>query len=120
MGFKRVPKAVQILICMAYIVGVLGVYLSLEINEFLGLVSYLCLIISMRCDNINALRLWGAAAGTIFVVQFIIADMPLINILAQTGLVIYGIYKAVQGTKEEKNFTKVDFSDKVVQGKGII
>ena len=66
---------------------------------FLGVAAYSFLIYSMSQHNIVKLRIFGALAGLCFTLQFIIADLPFINIFGQGALVIYGLYQAYQESK---------------------
>ncbi len=66
----------------------------MSISAVLGTCAFLCLIYSMSQHDIVKLRIWGAIAGACFCFQFIIEDMPFINIAGQGGLVVYGIYQA--------------------------
>ena len=106
MGFREMPLMVQLLVGLCCLFCLFGMALAIinlvGIQQFLGVLSYVFLITSMTQENIIKLRLWGACAGTCFVVQFALSDLPVINVIGQGGLVCYGIYKAyreIQGKK---------------------
>lgn len=79
------------------------IFTTFSFRDILAIITYLLLIVSMTQENIIKLRLWGACAGTCFIVQFLLSDLPIINVIAQVGLVGYGLYKAYREYKEEKN-----------------
>ena len=68
--------------------------------DFLGLLAFIFLIVSMHQDNIIKLRLWGVLSGVCFLLQFLLIGNMFINVLGQLGLVIYGLYKAHREIKK--------------------
>jgi len=106
--WKRMPHSIQLLISvlLSFCGYGLGLYVfnTYSINEVLAVLSYSFLIVSMTQHDIVKLRLFGACAGICFVVQFSLSDLPIINVIGQGALVIYGLYQAVQEikTKEKK------------------
>ena len=103
---KKVPHLVQIFIYTILLVCIYNfttyIYTVYTTNEILAVLSYSFLILSMRQHDIVKLRLFGACAGSCFVVQFALSDLPLVNVIGQGGLVIYGIYQAIQEIKAKK------------------
>ena len=82
------------------------IYLTYTISEILGSAAFLLLIASMRQHDIIKLRLIGACAGLCFTIQFTLSDLPLVNIIGQGSLVIYGIFQAYREIQEKKRVDK--------------
>lgn len=70
--------------------------------EILGLLAFACFVISIKQHDIIKLRLWGCLAGIILCIQFAISNLPIINIIGQGGLVIYGLVQAYKECKVKK------------------
>lgn len=71
--------------------------------EFLGWLAFGCFAISIAQSDIIKLRLWGCFAGFILCIQFAFsADIPLINVIGQGGLVFYGMVQAHKEAKIKK------------------
>lgn len=99
LSFKLVISSLLTVIFIMLGIDLWAKYTALEI---LGGLAYTMLVFSMSQDDIVKLRLWGAAAGTTFCIQFLISDLPLINVIGQGGLVLYGLFKAYRENEVKK------------------
>jgi apolipoprotein N-acyltransferase len=98
-----VPFDVKVLICCCLTLCAVSlsyyVWVTYSISHIIGFAAYGFLITSMTQHDIVKLRVWGACAGTCFMVQFAMSDLPAINMIGQGALVIYGIIQAYKESK---------------------
>lgn len=104
--WKKLNPNIALLLAIIMIGLIIGLVIELKerytINELLAVASYVFLVVSMTQEDIIKLRVYGACAGMCFVIQFALSDLPIINVIGQTGLVIYGLYKAFEEIKIKK------------------